>query len=128
MSWVQRRVGEDGAVRYTATYRDPAGRGRSAGTFTSRREAERAGRRAVKKSASSAAHSGARIPRVTATSLLNATPAGENVTFTGVSTDTRTMEPGDLFVALRGDRFDGHAFIDQARAAARACSATTSAA
>ena len=46
MSWVQRRVGEDGAVRYTATYRDPAGRGRSAGTFTSRREAERAGRRA----------------------------------------------------------------------------------
>lgn len=49
MSWVQRRVGEDGAVRYTATYRDPAGRGRSAGTFTSRREAERAGRRAESK-------------------------------------------------------------------------------
>jgi integrase len=46
MSWVQRRVGADGTVRYTATYRDPAGRGRSAGTFTSRREAERAGRRA----------------------------------------------------------------------------------
>lgn len=49
MGWVQRRVGESGAVRYTATYRDPSGRGRSAGTFTSRREAERAGRRAESK-------------------------------------------------------------------------------
>jgi hypothetical protein len=46
MSWVQKRVGADGSIRYTATYRAPAGRGRSAGTFTSRREAERAGRRA----------------------------------------------------------------------------------
>ncbi|MDO4904229.1 MAG: UDP-N-acetylmuramoyl-tripeptide--D-alanyl-D-alanine ligase [Lautropia sp.] len=37
--------------------------------------------------------------------------------FTGVSTDTRTVRPGDLFVALRGDRFDGHRFIDEAVAA-----------
>ena len=49
MSWVQKRVGGDGSIRYTATYRDPAGRGRSAGTFTSRREAERAGRRTESK-------------------------------------------------------------------------------
>jgi hypothetical protein len=49
MSWVQKRIGQGGAVSYTATYRDPAGRGRSAGTFTSRREAERAGRRAESK-------------------------------------------------------------------------------
>jgi integrase len=49
MSWVQKRVGADGTIRYTATYRDPAGRGRSAGTFPSRREAERAGRRAESK-------------------------------------------------------------------------------
>ncbi len=46
MSWVQKRVVDGGSVRYTATYRDPAGRKRSAGTFASRREAERAGRRA----------------------------------------------------------------------------------
>ena len=44
MSWMQERIGEDGSVRYTATYLGPAGRGRSAGTFTSRREADRAGR------------------------------------------------------------------------------------
>lgn len=49
MSWVIRRVRQDGSVGYTATYRDPSGRGRSAGTFKSRREAERAGRRAETK-------------------------------------------------------------------------------
>ncbi len=31
-----------------------------------------------------------------------------------VSTDTRTMRPGDLFVALQGENFDGHAFVAQA--------------
>ena len=31
--------------------------------------------------------------------------------FTGVSTDTRTLKPGDLFIALSGDRFDGHCFF-----------------
>ena len=34
--------------------------------------------------------------------------------FTGVSTDTRTITPGSLFVALSGERFDGHAFIPEA--------------
>jgi UDP-N-acetylmuramoyl-tripeptide--D-alanyl-D-alanine ligase len=31
-----------------------------------------------------------------------------------VHTDTRTTQPGDLFVALAGDRYDAHDFIDQA--------------
>lgn len=35
--------------------------------------------------------------------------------FTGVSTDTRTLEPGNLFVALRGPRFDGHDHLADAR-------------
>lgn len=34
--------------------------------------------------------------------------------FTGVSTDTRTIRRGDLFVALAGERFDGHAFVNEA--------------
>ena len=31
-----------------------------------------------------------------------------------VSTDTRTIGPGDIFVALKGEAFDGHQYIDQA--------------
>ena len=31
-----------------------------------------------------------------------------------VCTDTRTIEPGDTFLALRGERFDGHAFAGEA--------------
>ncbi|PKO60632.1 MAG: UDP-N-acetylmuramoylalanyl-D-glutamyl-2, 6-diaminopimelate--D-alanyl-D-alanine ligase [Betaproteobacteria bacterium HGW-Betaproteobacteria-18] len=33
-----------------------------------------------------------------------------------VHTDTRTLAPGDLFVALRGERFDGNDFLAEARA------------
>ncbi|MEI6891368.1 MAG: UDP-N-acetylmuramoyl-tripeptide--D-alanyl-D-alanine ligase [Pontiella sp.] len=33
---------------------------------------------------------------------------------TGVSHDTRTLNPGDLYVAIRGDQFDGHAFVHDA--------------
>jgi UDP-N-acetylmuramoyl-tripeptide--D-alanyl-D-alanine ligase len=33
-----------------------------------------------------------------------------------VHTDTRTLQPGDLFVALKGDRFDANDFIAEARA------------
>lgn len=29
-----------------------------------------------------------------------------------VSTDSRTIRPGDIFVALKGERFDGHAFLE----------------
>ncbi|NRF71521.1 UDP-N-acetylmuramoyl-tripeptide--D-alanyl-D-alanine ligase [Aquincola sp. S2] len=37
-----------------------------------------------------------------------------------VHTDTRTLQPGDLFVALRGERFDAHDFLPQAKAAGAA--------
>ncbi|MBV9008068.1 MAG: UDP-N-acetylmuramoyl-tripeptide--D-alanyl-D-alanine ligase [Verrucomicrobia bacterium] len=37
-----------------------------------------------------------------------------------VSTDSRSIEPGDLFVALRGDNFDGHAFLRAAISAGAA--------
>ncbi|MDP3193348.1 UDP-N-acetylmuramoyl-tripeptide--D-alanyl-D-alanine ligase, partial [Rhodoferax sp.] len=33
-----------------------------------------------------------------------------------VHTDTRTLAPGDLFVALHGERFDGNDFLQEARA------------
>ena len=39
-------------------------------------------------------------------------PLGAGVT--GVSIDTRTLQPGDLFVALKGDNSDGHAHVRRA--------------
>lgn len=48
-----------------------------------------------------------------AASALGTAPVAERV-FTSVSTDTRTIEPGSLFVALVGDRFDGHDFVGEA--------------
>jgi UDP-N-acetylmuramoyl-tripeptide--D-alanyl-D-alanine ligase len=35
-------------------------------------------------------------------------------TVVGVSTDSRRVQPGELFVPLRGERFDGHDYIDAA--------------
>ncbi|MBF0377400.1 MAG: UDP-N-acetylmuramoyl-L-alanyl-D-glutamate--2,6-diaminopimelate ligase [Desulfamplus sp.] len=35
----------------------------------------------------------------------------EEITFTSVSTDSRTITKDELFVALKGERFDGHTFI-----------------
>jgi UDP-N-acetylmuramoyl-tripeptide--D-alanyl-D-alanine ligase len=40
---------------------------------------------------------------------------GSDHRYSAVSTDTRTLTPGSLFVALCGDRFDGHDFLAQAR-------------
>jgi UDP-N-acetylmuramoyl-tripeptide--D-alanyl-D-alanine ligase len=42
--------------------------------------------------------------------------AGPDAAFSGVSIDTRTLEAGQLFVALAGERFDGHDFVDAAAA------------
>ncbi len=44
------------------------------------------------------------------------TPIGDNVTFSGVSTDSRSTAPGELFIALSGDTFDGHEFVAAAKA------------
>ena len=33
---------------------------------------------------------------------------------TGYSIDTRTLAPGDLFFAIRGERFDAHGFVGTA--------------
>ena len=62
------------------------------------------------------------IARATGGKIIGSS-AGE---VTGVSTDSRTVKPGQLFVPLRGERFDGHAFIAQAAArGVRACIADT---
>lgn len=45
--------------------------------------------------------------------LVGARPAGV-APLRAISTDTRTLAAGDVFVALVGERFDGHAFLDVA--------------
>ncbi|ANX04239.1 UDP-N-acetylmuramoyl-tripeptide--D-alanyl-D-alanine ligase [Immundisolibacter cernigliae] len=44
-------------------------------------------------------------------------PAGD---FSGVSTDSRTLRPGELFVALEGPHFDGHDYLPAVAAAGAA--------
>ncbi len=39
---------------------------------------------------------------------------GESSTFTGVSIDSRKIKEGELFIALKGRRFDGHNFLHEA--------------
>ncbi len=41
---------------------------------------------------------------------LGASLHGDDVLMTGVSKDTRDIHAGDLYVALKGERFDGHQF------------------
>ena len=52
-----------------------------------------------------------------AVAVLGGRMSGADARFGGVSTDTRTLRPGELFVALRGERFDGHGFLKNAAAA-----------
>ncbi|CAN5854953.1 UDP-N-acetylmuramoyl-tripeptide--D-alanyl-D-alanine ligase [soil metagenome] len=57
---------------------------------------------------------------VTAALGIAARPDDVNVVFSGVKTDTRMLEGGELFVALRGETFDAHDFLEQARDAGAA--------
>ena len=49
---------------------------------------------------------------MTAGTLYNTDAAG--MTFRGVSIDSRTVKPGELFIAIKGANNDGHLFIDDA--------------
>ncbi len=45
--------------------------------------------------------------------LINGRTLGEDVSFASVSTDSRNLKAGQLFVALSGPNFDGHDYISQ---------------
>jgi len=50
-----------------------------------------------------------------AAAAMQARALGPELRFDGVSTDTRSIGRGELFVAIRGERFDGHDFLGAAR-------------
>ncbi len=52
--------------------------------------------------------------------VVHGTLAGADARFSGVSSDTRTLAEGDLFVALTGPNHDGHDFLEQAAGAGAA--------
>ena len=52
-----------------------------------------------------------------AATVLGGELRGSDVRFSSVCTDSRTLKSGDLFVALRGERYDGHDFVAKAAAA-----------
>ena len=54
---------------------------------------------------------------VSAARALGARRVGGDAEFIRVTTDSRDIRPGDLFVGIRGERFDGQAFAAQALAA-----------
>jgi len=51
---------------------------------------------------------------------LQAQLVGVDIALTGVSIDTRTLQQGDLYVAIKGERFDGHAFVGAAESSGAA--------
>ena len=56
------------------------------------------------------------IARVTGGKLI-----GEDKPLTGITNDSRCVEPGSMYVAIRGERFDGHDFIEDAFRAGASC-------
>ncbi|MGC1507968.1 UDP-N-acetylmuramoyl-tripeptide--D-alanyl-D-alanine ligase [Ketobacter sp.] len=45
---------------------------------------------------------------------IGARHTGADVSFQKISTDTRAIAPGDFFIALKGDNYDAHRFLDKA--------------
>ena len=49
-----------------------------------------------------------------AATVLECVPLDSDLTFTGITTDSRQISPGMMFAALPGETFDGHNYIKQA--------------
>lgn len=61
-----------------------------------------------------------------AAEILDTRFIGQDVLFNGISKDTRTLHEGDLYVAIKGDNFDGNNFVAQAASAGAAAALVSS--
>lgn len=59
--------------------------------------------------------------------VVGAPDSPSDAVFEGVSTDTRTLKPGEVFFALKGENFDARSFVPQALAAGAAAVVTDAA-
>ncbi|MGN6701914.1 MAG: UDP-N-acetylmuramoyl-tripeptide--D-alanyl-D-alanine ligase [Burkholderiaceae bacterium] len=57
------------------------------------------------------------LPQIPGATLAGDAVFAGNTAFDGISTDSRQLAPGSLFVALRGERFDAHDFLGDVAAA-----------
>ena len=48
------------------------------------------------------------------TEFCNGKLIGADLPITSITTDSRKIENGCMFIAIKGERFDGHSFIEQA--------------
>jgi len=58
----------------------------------------------------------AQLVEVLAANPVNLSQPAQAATATGLTTDTRTLQPGEVFLALQGENFDGHQFVQAAMA------------
>jgi UDP-N-acetylmuramoyl-tripeptide--D-alanyl-D-alanine ligase len=54
------------------------------------------------------------LVQITQATPLNLTEADLEELSTGITTDSRNMQAGQVFLALRGEQFDGHRFVESA--------------
>ena len=46
--------------------------------------------------------------------ILKSSLSGPDILFEGISIDSRTASQGNLFIALKGEKYDGHDYINKA--------------
>jgi UDP-N-acetylmuramoyl-tripeptide--D-alanyl-D-alanine ligase len=56
----------------------------------------------------------AQLMGVLAATPIHLSETALNITAVGLTTDTRSLKPGEVFLALRGENFDGHQFVEAA--------------
>ena len=54
------------------------------------------------------------LTNILTTTTLTSFQIPEKTLITSINTDTRNLQPGEGFLALRGNKFDGHNFVDEA--------------
>ena len=60
------------------------------------------------------AFSAEQLPAILGDNWIASSGAPQSLGFNQISTDSRAIAEGDLFIALRGEQFDGHQFVEEA--------------